>query len=111
MNRAIPRVAFTDILTDESSFQMYEMEIVSNKNKLDEILKNYIHWGGFPMVVADLIRSGSVTKQTMEVYRSVLLSEFEKQRRKVSLILSLMRKLYTVLGNPVSYNLNVARKN
>ena len=103
-NLILPRVAFTDILTDESSFRMYEVEIAGNKNKLDEILKNYLHWGGFPMVVADLIRSGSVTEQTMEVYRSVLLSEFEKQRRKVSLILSLMRKLYTVLGNPVSYN-------
>lgn len=82
-NLILPRVAFTDILADESSFRMYEVEIVSNKNKLDEILKNYLHWGGFPMVVADLIRSGSVTEQTMEVYRSVLLSEFEKQRRKV----------------------------
>jgi uncharacterized protein len=99
-----PQAALTDILTDEDSFRMYEMEIAGDKNKLDEILKKYLHWGGFPMVVADLVGTGSVTKQTMEVYRSVLLSEFEKQRRKVSLILSLMRKIYTVLGTPVSYN-------
>lgn len=98
------RAVLTDILTDESSFRMYEMEIAGNKNKLDEILKKYVQWGGFPKVVADLVESGSVTEQTMELYRSVLLSEFEKQRRKVSLILSLMRKLYTVLGAPVSYN-------
>jgi len=99
-----PEAVLADILTDESSFRMYETETAGEKNKFDEILEKYLQWGGFPMVVADLVGSGSVTEQTIEVYRSVLLSEFEKQRRKVSLILSLMRKLYTVLGAPVSYN-------
>ena len=103
-NLMLPQTALTDILTDESSFRTYEMEMVGDKNKLNELFKMYLQWGGFPMVVADLVGSGSVTEQTMEVYRSVLLSEFEKQRRKVSLILSLLRKLYTVLGAPISYN-------
>ncbi|MEE8480553.1 MAG: ATP-binding protein [Desulfobacterales bacterium] len=99
-----PLAALTDILSDKDSFRMYEMETAGEKNKFEEILKNYMEWGGFPMVVADLINTGSVAEQTMDIYRSVLLSEFEKQRRKVSLILSLMRKLYNVLGTPVSYN-------
>ncbi|NVM22715.1 MAG: ATP-binding protein [Desulfobacterales bacterium] len=99
-----PQPTLTDILADESSFRMYEMDLVGEKNRFEAILKDYLEWGGFPMVVADLVGSGSVAEDTMDVYRSVLLSEFEKQRRKVSLFLSLMRKLYTVLGTPVSYN-------
>ncbi len=30
------QAALTDILADESSFRMYEMEIAGDKNKLDE---------------------------------------------------------------------------
>ena len=55
-NLTPPQVDLTNILTDESSFRMYEMEIAGDKNKLDEILKKYLQWGGFPMVVADLVR-------------------------------------------------------
>ena len=103
-NLKVPKTVLTDTLSNEHAFRMYEMELTGEKNKFEETLKKYMQWGGFPMVVADLVNSGSVKEQTIDVYRSVLLSEFEKQRRKVSLVLSLMRKLYNVLGTPVSYN-------
>lgn len=103
-NLKIPKAVLTDILSNEHAFRMYEMESVGEKNKFEETLNKYMQCGGFPMVVSDLVNSGSVKEQTIDVYRSVLLSEFEKQRRKVSLVLSLMRKLYNVLGTPVSYN-------
>ena len=103
-NLKVPRAVLTHIISNEHAFRMYEMESAGEKNKFDEMLKKYMQWGGFPMVVADLVNSGSVKDQTLDVYRSVLLSEFEKQRRKISLVLSLMRKLYNVLGTPVSYN-------
>ncbi|NIA09640.1 MAG: DUF4143 domain-containing protein [Nitrospiraceae bacterium] len=56
------------------------------------------------MVVRDLVNTGSVSEETLGVYRSVLLSEFEKQRRQVPLLLGLLRKLYSVLSTPVSYS-------
>jgi len=68
------------------------------------LLDAYLSWGGFPMVVAELIRGRQVEGEGLDVYRSVLFSEFEKQRRSVPLLMGLMRKLHGVLGVPVSYN-------
>lgn len=103
-NTTHPAVSLNDLLADESSFLMYEMEVTGQKSRFVELLNKYLEWGGFPMVVADIVKSGSVTAETIDVYRSVMFSEFEKQRKNVSLVLGLMRKLYTVLGAPVSYN-------
>ena len=92
------------ILTDESAFRRFEMDVTLVKHLILEALEKYINWGGFPLAVTDLLREGYVKEDTLEVYRSVMFSEFEKQKRSVSLFLGLMRKLYDVLSVPVSYN-------
>jgi len=51
------------------------------------------------MVVRDLVNHSSVTEETLSVYRSVIFSEFEKQRRQISVLLSLLRKMYSALKN------------
>jgi len=93
-----------EILGDESVFGIFEAESLARKEHYIQLLDSYLDWGGFPMVVAELLKKGAVGAETMEVYRSVMFSEFEKQRRSVPQFMSLMRKLYGVLGAPVSYN-------
>ena len=99
-----PSESLSRILANETAFSRYEMNATLLKPELVDAFDQYIKWGGFPRVVSDLIGEGEVTVDTLEVYRSVMFSEFEKQRRSVSMFLGLMRKLYDVLGSPVSYN-------
>ena len=99
-----PDESLGNIIAHESAFRRYEMDVTLLKPALLEALDKYIRWGGFPLVAADIVREGDVTGDTLDVYRSVMFSEFEKQRRSVSLFLGLMRKLHDVLGSPVSYN-------
>ena len=99
-----PEGSLSNILTRESVFRCYETEAVIVRSALVQALDQYMRWGGFPLVVRDLVKKGKVSDDTLEVYRSVMFSEFEKQRRSVSLFLGLLRKLYDVLGCPVSFN-------
>lgn len=92
------------ILGDETAFHRFEMEVIIQKGRYQELLEKYLYWGGFPMVVSDLVKGENVSVEALSVYRSVMFSEFEKLRRNVSLFMGLMRKLYTVVGVPVSYN-------
>jgi len=93
-----------EIVSDESGFAMFEMESTSRKERYLDLLDAYLQWGGFPMAVDDLVRENTVGDETIGVYRSVMFSEFEKQRRSIPLFMGLMRKLYGSLGVPVSYN-------
>jgi len=99
-----PYESLSGILADESAFRRYEMDVTLVRPALIDALEKYIRWGGFPLAVADLVGEGAVKDDTLDVYKSVIFSEFEKQRRSASLFLGLMRKLYAVLGSPVSYN-------
>ncbi len=99
-----PNESLSHILAYESDFRHYEMDVTMVKTAVVDALMKYIRWGGFPLLVSDLVREGEATDDTLEVYRSVMFSEFEKQRRSVSLFMGLMRKLHDVLGSPVSFN-------
>lgn len=92
------------ILSDESAFRAYEIEAYHVKKELSACLHMYLKWGGFPMVVRDMVNRSSVTEETLSVYRSVIFSEFEKQRRQIPVLLSLLRKMYSVLSTPISYS-------
>ena len=83
---------------------MFEVEATTRKEQYVALLDAYMQWGGFPMAVAECIRGKTVGDETIGVYRSVMFSEFEKQRRSIPVFMGLMRKLYRVLGAPVSYN-------
>lgn len=99
-----PEESLNNILADEAMFRRYEMDAVFVRPALLQALYQYMKWGGFPLVVTDVVKKGEIFDDTLEVYRSVIFSEFEKQRRSVSLFLGLLRKLYDVLGCPVSFN-------
>jgi uncharacterized protein len=93
-----------EVIADESVFTLFEVEATTQKARYLHLLDAYLSWGGFPMVVTELIQGRPVEAEVLGVYRSVLFSEFEKQRRSVPLLMGLMRKLHSVLGVPVSYN-------
>ena len=93
-----------ELVGDESGFAMFEMESITRRDRYMQLLDAYLQWGGFPAVVAELVKGKTVGSETIGVYRSVMFSEFEKQRRSIPLFMGLMRKLYRVLGVPVSYN-------
>jgi len=93
-----------ELVGDESGFAMFEVESTTRRDRYMQLLDAYLQWGGFPAVVAELVKGKTVGSETIGVYRSVMFSEFEKQRRSIPLFMGLMRKLYRVLGVPVSYN-------
>ncbi|MEW6220046.1 MAG: ATP-binding protein [Thermodesulfobacteriota bacterium] len=99
-----PSARLGAVVADEALFRDFQMETSLKKDALARLLDLYLPWGGFPRAVADLARDKTVTTETLDIYRSVVLSEFEKQRRQAPLLLGLLRKLYGVLGSPVSYH-------
>jgi len=98
------QASLMEIVRNESGFAMFEMETTTRKDQYTALLDAYLQWGGFPMAVDELVKEKTVGDETIGVYRSVMFSEFEKQRRSVPLLMGLMRKLYGSLGVPLSYN-------
>lgn len=60
--------------------------------------------GGFPQIVSNLAKNNKLDDDTLEIYKTVIFSEFEKQKRSLPILKSILRKLYTSITTPLSYN-------
>ncbi len=92
-----------EIIGDEKAFSEFHFECILNKDKIQRCLEVYLRKGGFPRAVRDVLSNGELEEETFEIYKSVIFSEFEKQRRSPALLMGLLRRLYESVGTPVSY--------
>ena len=99
-----PRHKLFEITKSEKAFQSFRLSVSQNENKYTKMLSMYMLNGGFPRVVSDLVKHGHLDEETLDIFKSVMFSEFEKQRRQVSTLKSILRKLYMGVATPLSYN-------
>jgi predicted AAA+ superfamily ATPase len=95
------------VIDSPEAFQSFRLDVSRNETKYIKMLEIFMLNGGFPKVVSDFVRLGRLDDETLEISKSVMFSEFEKQRRQVSTLKSILRKLYLGVATPLSYN-NIA---
>ncbi len=76
---------------------------------LQKHFDRYLISGGFPPAITDAIKNGAVSPETIETYRSVVISDFEKLRKDRIILRNLCRRIIANLAAPVSWN-NLAKQ-
>jgi len=99
-----PQRRLFEVIESKKSFQSFRLSVARNESKYIKMLNMYMLDGGFPKAVSDLVKYGRLDNETLDVFNSVIFSEFEKQKRQVSTLKSILRKLYLGLITPLSYN-------
>ncbi len=71
--------------------------------KLQSFFDNYLRTGGLPLAVESLSSSGKVTPDILEIYSSVIISDFEKLRKNRVILNQILRRLYFTYTTPISW--------
>ena len=72
--------------------------------QLQSYFENYLFHGGFPLAIADYLQTRSLSAQTLETYKAVVISDFEKWRKDRITLRNLSRHILASLSTPLSWN-------
>lgn len=71
---------------------------------LQAYFEEYLFHGGFPMAIADYLPTKSLSPQTLETYKTVVISDFEKWRKDRITLRNISRRILASLATPLSWN-------
>jgi len=72
--------------------------------KIHSYFQQYWQYGGFLMAISDFIQTGSLSEQTLETYKTVVVSDFEKLKKDRIILRNIIRHLIDTLATPISWN-------
>ncbi|MDZ7261034.1 MAG: ATP-binding protein [candidate division KSB1 bacterium] len=72
--------------------------------KIQSYFKEYLLHGGFLIAMADFLQQRMITQPTLETYRTVVISDFEKLRKDRIILRNIIRHLLDTLSTPISWN-------
>jgi predicted AAA+ superfamily ATPase len=93
-----------DVIASEDAFLHFRAQRMGKQTRLGDLLPDYLRFGGFPMVVADVKAQGAIGEMTRDTLLAVMSSEIEKQRRSTATLRMILHALYDALPNPISLN-------
>jgi len=74
------------------------------KTELDGLLDLYLLTGGLPSVINELKMNGKISTRLYNVYLTAILGDLNRFRYKDIFFKQIMREIYKVLSNPITYN-------
>ena len=83
----------------EQSLTTYLMHYPQIQNLFEE----YVQVGGLPMAVNELWQKGSISKETYDIFLSVIISDIEKWRLKRTILIQVMKRVYEIFGSRWSW--------
>jgi len=87
------------------SLSIDDLKILYLKNAfLKEYFLKYLNTGGFPKVIDDFLKRGTISETTKGIYRDFILGDAEKYLGSRRNILDIFRKLPDVVGQRFSWN-------
>jgi predicted AAA+ superfamily ATPase len=72
--------------------------------RLQSYFDAYLSHGGFPLAIADFLQTQGLSAQTLETYKAVVISDFEKWRKDRIILRNLSRRILASLSTPVSWS-------
>ena len=100
----LPTLSMWEVIVSEDAFLQFKTEFMGNQTALQDRLAQFLRFGGFPRVVADVETHGGIQETTRETMLAVVSSEIEKQRRSTATLRMVLSALYGAMPNPISLN-------
>lgn len=72
--------------------------------KIQAYFLQYLNYGGFLTAISDFMHRGSIAEQTLETYKTVVVSDFEKLKKDRIILRNIIRHLIDTLATPISWN-------
>ena len=72
--------------------------------KIQSYFQQYLKYGGFLMAISDFMQKGSISEQTLETYKTVVVSDFEKLKKDRIILRNIIRQTLDTLATPISWN-------
>ncbi|MDZ7360528.1 MAG: ATP-binding protein [candidate division KSB1 bacterium] len=72
--------------------------------RLQSYFESYLSHGGFPLAIADYLQARAVLPTTLETYKAVIISDFEKWRKDRITLRDISRRILASLSTPLSWN-------
>lgn len=72
--------------------------------KIQSYFQQYLKYGGFLMAISDFMQKDSISEQTLETYKTVVVSDFEKLKKDRIILRNIIRHLIDTLATPISWN-------
>lgn len=72
--------------------------------KIQSYFQQYLKYGGFLRAIADFMQKDSISEQTLETYKTVVVSDFEKLKKDRIILRNIIRQLLDTLATPISWN-------
>ncbi len=72
--------------------------------KIQSYFQQYLKYGGFLMAISDFMQKGSISEQTLETYKTVVVSDFEKFKKDRIILRNIIRQSLDTLATPISWN-------
>jgi hypothetical protein len=72
--------------------------------RIQSYFEAYLSHGGFPLAIADYLQTQTLSPQTLETYKAVMISDFEKWRKDRIILRNLSRRILASLSTPVSWS-------
>lgn len=88
------REAFADLLPKSKIFFP----------RLQNYFEAYLAHGGFAMAIADYLQTRTISPITLETYKAVVISDFEKWRKDRVILRDISRRVLASLATPLSWN-------
>jgi hypothetical protein len=72
--------------------------------RLQAYFADYLAHGGFPLAIADYLQTRALSPTTLETYKTVVISDFEKWRKDRITLRDISRRILASLATPLSWN-------
>jgi len=93
-----------NVIDSEKKFNKFMDDAIIAADFYEGELDNYLKVGGFLRAVSDFVKAGEVSDETLEVYQSVLFSEFEKYGKNIMTLMQILSEIVKNIANPTSFN-------
>jgi len=102
--RGFDKMQHLDTQNWHSSLVKFFPEIKINFSRIQAYFFDFLIHGGFLMAITDYLNQKSVASTTMETYKTVVISDFEKLRKDRIILRNICRRILANLSTPVSWN-------
>jgi len=88
----------------EGKIDKYIQNMMVYKKQIDVLFEIYLLTGGIPSIINELKTNGKISTRLFNVYLTSIIGDLRRYNYKEQYFKQLLREVYNVLSNPVSWN-------
>jgi len=103
LSLSMTRPSFSKLLEDLDEIKKLKSQTNVFLPRLSSLLTDFLKVGGFPLAVEQFLRAGSLSEDILEIYLTVIRSDFEKIKKSRILLRQVLIRILSISGTPASW--------